>query len=211
MYPGPGMMPMGKTHSGNTAETLILIALILQAIITVVGIFGIFLSGSFLFFATFGFSAVFLVFGAIYALVALFFLYAGFEWCYNRARAGNYEGARAWALILGILGLPFGYLIVGILYLVGYMKLGEALNEQRMGMASMGGMPGAPVYMAPTMPQYPSSPPMAPAPGMPPAPSGLPLSPGASPPAPICPRCGQAGTWIQQYGRYYCYRDLQYL
>lgn len=45
-----------------------------------------------------------------------------------------------------------------------------------------------------------------------------PSAPAPSPPAssqvataPVCPGCGQPGTYIAQYGRYYCYADKQYL
>lgn len=52
------------------------------------------------------------------------------------------------------------------------------------------------------------------------APSGPPSGPsgpggpsasGGTPAALVCPTCGQAGTYIAQYGRYYCYNDKQYL
>jgi hypothetical protein len=201
MYPTGGMAMSRRTPSGGTAETLILIGLILQAIITLWGIVSIFVLSSFTFFAFGG--LLLLAIGVPYALLALFFLYAAYEWVYRRTKATNYEGARTWTLVLGILGLPFGYLIVGILYIIAYVKLGDAINEQRqMAMTPPGGM--APMAAAPVYTSAPVAVPAAPGAPMPPAAA----APG---PAPTCPRCGQPATWIAQYNRYYCYRDQQYI
>ncbi|HEV2317065.1 MAG TPA: hypothetical protein VGV89_05775 [Thermoplasmata archaeon] len=190
MYGTPGTPTRTRTPSGGTAETLILIALILQAIFTLAVAAEFLFLGSFLFFAFGPFAAIAVVFGALVLLFGLFFLYAGFEWSYRRTKSGDYDGARTWTIILGILGIFFGGIIVGILYIIGYVKLGDASNEQRQAAA-----PGwAPAPM-------PSAAPLTPAPGVAPP----------SPVAPTCPKCGQPGTWVAQYSRYYCYKDQQYL
>ncbi len=61
---------------------------------------------------------------------------------------------------------------------------------------AMSTAPGAPA--GPTGPATSSAPAMA-------APAG------AAAVAPICPTCGQPGTYVAQYGRYYCWTDKQYL
>jgi len=71
--------------------------------------------------------------------------------------------------------------------------------------AASAGAAGAPVAWSPGTP--PSQ--TAPAPTGPAAPGQNPTS--SAPPIPSCPSCGQPGTYIAQYGRYYCYTDKQYL
>lgn len=203
MYPPAPSLARPKNSTGGTAEILVLVALVFQLIFTLVLTVTLFRGAAFLFF--FGFGALGFALGAIVLLVGLFFLYAGFAWVYQRARAGSYDDARPWALLLGVLGIPFGFILVGLLYLIAYVMLGTAANEQRTMAAA------APSMGAPPMGASPAGPPVyaaAPAPGTAPPPMGAPAPMSA---APVCPRCGRPGTWIPQYGRYYCYTDQQYL
>jgi hypothetical protein len=227
-YPNPAMMQ--KPPSAGTAETLILVALILQIIFTL-----IFLA------ATAVLGAVFFLFGGfivagIIILIGLFFIYAGWQWSYERVKSGNYND-RGWTLILGILGIIFGGVIVGILYIIAYVKIGDAQNEQnQMRGGMMGAAPGyAPGYggQYPGYPQAQTSP-YRPAGGYPAAPgyavpqAGAPATPSqgapaqptvampasvapTAPAAPACPRCHNPATWIPQYNRYYCYNCQQYV
>jgi hypothetical protein len=187
MYSTPGNPMRTKTPSGGTAETLILIGMILQLIGTLAVFLLIAFLGSFLFFFGPAGGAIAIGIGGFVLLLGLFFLYAAYAWCYKRTKEGDYEGAKGWTIILGILGLLFGGVITGILYIIAWVKLRYAVNEQR----------AAPTMGAPAAPMY-----------------GAPVSPTGSAPAgapPTCPKCGQPGTWVAQYSRYYCYKDQQYL
>jgi hypothetical protein len=64
--------------------------------------------------------------------VTILFLYIAYEYSYRRIRLGDYVGAQGPTLVIGILSLFLG-LIPGILYLIGYLKLGDALREQQFG------------------------------------------------------------------------------
>jgi hypothetical protein len=79
-------------------------------------------------------------------------------------------------------------------------------TRRRRQAASMGTPPAAASVSGPSGPMSP----MSPAPAGIAAPATLP-PPMSAPPAPVCPHCGQPGTYIAQYGRYYCYTDKQYL
>jgi hypothetical protein len=127
--------------------------------------------------------------------------------------ARQYEQAKSGTLIWMILGFILGGLIIGILLLIAYIKFDPLINSQR---AMMGGQPpqggyppqgGQPMYAQP-QPGY-----AAPPPQMAPAPMAAPSPPpaAAAPAVPFCPTCGQPGTYVQQYGRYYCYTDKAYL
>ncbi len=53
--------------------------------------------------------------------------------------AGDYEGARRKELPWVIIGFIFGGIIVGILLLIAYMKLGDAANFSRLAAMTSGG------------------------------------------------------------------------
>ncbi|HTW39396.1 MAG TPA: hypothetical protein VMF04_00845 [Thermoplasmata archaeon] len=110
--------------------------------------------------------------------------------------ARQYEAAKSKTLIWVIVGFIFGGIIVGIFMLLAYLKFDPVINASR---AQAGGMMPPPGYGAPP-------PQMAP-----PPPAPAPMAATSPPPAPICPMCGQPGTYVAQYGRYYCYTDKQYL
>jgi hypothetical protein len=201
--------------SASTAKTLLLVGIILQAIFVLIG----------------------LVLGAIYAVIfpfiGIFYLAVavlGLVWLiliwmlsYNPVRAGRYDAARTPTLIFAILSIItlFG-IIPGVLYLIAYIKLGDAIREQQMPPQ---GYPGAPPMMTPGMPyggqpmqqpmppmqQQPMQQPMQPMQQQPMQPMA-PMAPAA--PAPgvvICPTCGKPATYVPQYNRYYCYTDQKYV
>ncbi len=198
----PGYMPMGAMPpmvqpppSAGTARTLVLIALIFQFIGSAIILPFLLILPLFAFAG--GFGIILGIALGIGLLIGLFFLYIGYAWVYRRIRDGQYEGARTPALILGILGLIFGGFLTGILYLIAYVKIGDAINESRR--PAMTYAPPYPYTPGAAGPGF--TPAAAPVPGMAPAPAV----------APLCPRCGRPGTYIAQYGRYYCYTDQQYL
>jgi hypothetical protein len=125
----------------------------------------------------------------------------------HQVNAGQYEAAKEKTLLWMILGLIFGILL-GIILLLAYIKYDPLINAQR---AAMGGA----AYAAPA--GYPPAAPPAPLPpgggGVPPPTYAAPAPPPPPPPpaGPVCPTCGQPGTYVPQYGRYYCYTDKQYL
>lgn len=127
----------GANRSGDTARTLILIGLILdvigEAILLLVGVFFLIVP----------------LLGAIVLGIALI----GFVWValvyvfsYERVRNGDYEGARTPTLVFAILSLITLALIPGILFLIGYVKLGDALREAT---------PAAPAWGSPAPPSVP--------------------------------------------------------
>ncbi len=195
-----GMTPAKPlTPSGGTAKTLILVGLIFQAIFALVFFFGLGLLSLAVALAAFtgaGAGAVvlagtFLVLG----LIGFILLYLAYSMSYRRTRNGEYQAARTPTLIFAILSFLTVNIIAGILYIIGYVKLGDAVREQTQQAAAASGMPTGIGY-TPTA----SSPPMAPSPGAAPSPAT----------APNCPKCGQPTTWVAQYQRYYCYSCSQY-
>ena len=213
----PGMAY--RPPSAGTAQTMLLIGLIFQIIFAAVFLFGVGLVGILAASAVglgFTFLIVPLIFLVLFGIIPLFFLYVGYEWCYKRVRNGDYEGARTPTLILAIIELIFGGVLPGIFYLIGYIKLGDAVNESRQPQGyAPGYMPGQPMpgYGAPA-PGYAAQPPaqpyQAPAGSAPPM-AAAPAAAPAAAQAPVCPRCGRPATWVPQYSRYYCYTDAQYI
>jgi hypothetical protein len=139
------------------------------------------------------FALIFPAFILIWGIVD-FLLWINVKQIEGMVDAGQYEAAKSKTLIWVIMGFIFGGIITGIFMLLAYLKFDPVINAQRAQMG--GGM--APTGYAPPPPQA-APPPPAPAP------------PAAAPAAPVCPTCGQPGTWVAQYGRYYCYTDKQYL
>jgi hypothetical protein len=197
-----------RSPSGDTAGTLILIAFIFQCIASGV-VFLVLFYIPFVIIAPVGLAVSLTVLGilGVIGAVAILMLYVAYAYSYRRTKDGNYEGARTPTLILGILGIFFGWIVTGVLYLIAFAKLGDAAREVRGPVFY-----ATPGYYAPAMPYG--------TPG--PVPTGTPMAGGgpafALPPGPppppagvVCPRCGQPATWVPQYSRYYCYRDAQYL
>jgi hypothetical protein len=216
MYGTPGGY-RPKPPSQGTAETLILIAFILQLVFSAFSLVfaGIgLLAGAFFFFVIGG--GAFLVLAAIAVVVTILMLYIAYRYSYARARDGDFAGARGPTLLLGIVGLFFGGIIVGVLYIVGYIKLGDAETESRTVGMWPGSGPSYP-YHAPYGYGYGYPGGYGPTyqyghPGAPPATGGVPYAPPPSAPvAATCPRCGRPATYIPQYGRSYCYSCAQYV
>lgn len=111
---------MARNPSGETAKLLILIGLILDAI----GVAILFLVG-----------AIFVAFpilgGVLLAFAAIGVIWIILVWIfsYERTRAGDYEGARTPTLVFAILSLIILALIPGILWIIAYVKLGDAARE----------------------------------------------------------------------------------
>lgn len=146
----PGARP--RPTSAGTAETLVLVGLVLQ----IVGAAIVMLAIAWLF----GFSIVHpfpyawvAVTGAVaVGVLAVGFLYAAYELSYRRIQRGEYEAARAPTLVIGILSLIFGVL-PGVFYLVAYASLGDATRELQQPPY---GVPGpAPPWSA-SAPTYPA-------------------------------------------------------
>ena len=146
--------PTRTTPSGQTAKTLILVGLIFQAIFVLILL---------------GVGALLLI-----VFIGIFFLAAGFLgliwlilvylFSYRPASDGDYEGARTPTLVFMILSFLTLSLIPAILYLIAYVKLGDAVREAATP------MPPQSPYQAP----YSSAPP--------------PL--GMSGPVQVCLKCG---------------------
>jgi hypothetical protein len=108
-----------ESPSGNTSKTLILVGLILQGIFVLIA---------------FGIGFIFLVvFIGIFILAAAFlglmWLLLVFLFSYRPASRGQYEAARTPTIVFAILSLLTLSLIPGILYLIAYIKLGDAVRE----------------------------------------------------------------------------------
>jgi hypothetical protein len=195
----PGFVP----PSAGTAKTLVLVALILGIIFGLIYIVGIGLSFLFIAAACSGlpgcggipiFDIVFLSFGVI----AFIFIFLIWLLIYKPIGEGKYESARSMALIFTILSFVTLNIITGILLLIAYLKLGDAVRETQMPAAGYYPPGGAPMMGAPVA----APPPMTMGTTPPAAPAG---------PAPNCPKCGRPATWVAQYSRYYCYTDNQYV
>jgi hypothetical protein len=172
-----------RPPSAGTAETLVLVALIFQILGTAFTLFVGLLFLPVLLISPFpGTPVIAAVFAAI-AGIGILLLVLGYAYSYRRIQAADYAGARTPTMVLGIVTLFIG-VIPGILYLIAYSKLGDALHE--MAWPQMGPFPG---YGG-----------------------GTSFAPVANPMAhPMCPRCGMAATYIAPYNRYYCYSCRTYL
>jgi hypothetical protein len=144
-------------------------------------------------------------FGIIYAVIVLvvqILIWLNIREIRAMTDRGQYEAAKSKTLIWMVLGFIFGYIITGIFLLLAYLKFDPVINWQRMqGGGQVAPGPWMPQPQQPMGAMTPPSQSSVPPPQMAPA-------PGA---APICPKCGQPGTYVAQYNRYYCYTDQQYL
>ena len=142
-YPSPAVsLPAHRVRppSGETAETLVLIALILQVLggLFVLGGIGWFFGFSVLYPFPFAWAAV--LGAAFVAVLVVLFLYFAYTLSYRRIQRGEYGAAQTPTLVLGILSLFLG-VIPGVFYLIGYVKLGDAVREQQGPMPSYYGLP----------------------------------------------------------------------
>jgi hypothetical protein len=124
----------GSSRSGETAQTLILVGLIIdivaEAIVVAIA----------LLIVSAGFSGLLLGFAVIgFVWIALVWVFS-----YQRVREGDYERARAPTLVFSILSFLTLALIPAILFLIAYVKLGDALQEAPRGSPAWGTVPTAP-------------------------------------------------------------------
>lgn len=151
VYPTPPTAWSGARPtppSAGTASSLVLVALILQAIaasiLVVGGLFAIALSVPSL-----GVWTGVAVIGTLAIGVAAFaFLYIAYEYSYVRIQRQQFMEARIPTLVIGIISLFFG-VIPGILYLVGYAKISDAVREQQQSLVGPYGL-AAPLPAPPT-------------------------------------------------------------
>ncbi len=132
-YPTPGSTyptVRSRPPSASTAESLVLAALVLQVIGAAVLIVGLSVALGVSVVTPFDYSWVAVIVAVVVGGIALLFLYLAYEYAYRRIRAGEYEAAQAPTLLIGSLSLFVG-IVPGILYIVGYVKLGDAVREQR--------------------------------------------------------------------------------
>jgi hypothetical protein len=132
-YPSPTTVfptPRLRPPSAGSAETLVLIALIMQIIGAVFLIGGILFLFGWAAYHPFPFAWLALLVAGVVGGVAILFLYFAYTLSYRRIRQGDYPGAQTPTLVIGILSIFLG-LIPGILYLVGYSKLSDAIREQQ--------------------------------------------------------------------------------
>lgn len=132
-YPTPGnAYPTVRSRppSAGTAESLVLGALVLQVIGAAVLIVGLSIALGVSVVTPFDYSWVAAIVAVGVGGIALLFLYLAYEYAYRRIKAGEYEAAQAPTLLIGLLSLFVG-IVPGVLYIVGYVKLGDAVREQR--------------------------------------------------------------------------------
>ena len=133
-YPAPAApaFPTARlrTPSASTAESLVFVAFILQVIVSAFILGG--LTYLFVYSALYPYANAWIAIlsGALTFVVVGALLYIGYRLSYRKITAGHYQEAQTPTLLLGILTLFLG-IIPGILYLVGYVKLGDAVREQQ--------------------------------------------------------------------------------
>ena len=132
-YPAPPvLLPATRLRppSASSAETLVLIALLLQLVAAVALVGGILFLFGWAAFHPFAYMGVALTVAGVIGGLAVVFIYCAYTYSYQRIRQGDYAGAETPTLVLGILSIFLG-LIPGILYLIGYSKLEDAIREQQ--------------------------------------------------------------------------------
>jgi hypothetical protein len=114
-------------HSGEVAESLILVGLILQVITFLValgiGFYFLIIPWSVLNIPWLGDLVLFLAF------LTLIWLILVYTFSYARTVHGDYEGASTPTLVFAIVSLISGAILSGILYIVAYVKLVDAADE----------------------------------------------------------------------------------
>jgi hypothetical protein len=130
----------GGSPSGGTAKTLILVGLILDIVFEVILVFA-----GLALLVVFGLGVILLGFAVVgFVWIALIWLFS-----YQRVQDGDYVGARTPTLVFAILSLITLALIPGILFLIAYVKLGDAMRESSAAAAPAW---GTPTPLAPSFP-----------------------------------------------------------
>ncbi len=193
--PGPSQpWAFGAAESAqNFVHLGRLLTLVLLILELVVGIFALVVS---LFLGLF--YGAFFVVGAVVGFV----VYSKLGEVESQIGAGEWGTAKDGLVIWVILAAIFLWLIPGIILLLAYSKLDEAVR-------------GTDAAYGYSIPGYPGTPPPGPTPptaGMSPVPAAAPapLPPPPPPAAPLCPTCRQPMT-SSPYGRYYCDTCQRYL
>lgn len=132
-YPAAGVsypVARGRPPSASTAETLVLVALILQIIggIILLAAMGVLFGFSIL--HPYAYAWVAVTAAVAIGVVVVVFLYFAYTLSYLRIRRDEYQAAETPTLVLGIFSLFLGVL-PGIFYLIGYVKLADAIREQQ--------------------------------------------------------------------------------
>jgi hypothetical protein len=127
--------PAGRPRppSAATAETLVLVALILQAIggVILLGVLAWALGFSVLYPIPLPLPIAWVGVGLTVGVgaVVVVFLYFAYHLAYVRIRQNEYVAAQTPCLVFGVLSLAAG-ILPGIFYLIAYVKLGDAVREQ---------------------------------------------------------------------------------
>jgi hypothetical protein len=225
--PGSGMtMEPAELH---TVRSMLRWARILALIIAIIDVL-VFI-GTIALIAAFAFAygiVAFYIPGAIFyiaVVIVSFLIWMKIGEIQTLVNQGQFQAAKEKTLLWMILGFIFGWIIVGILLLLAYVKYDALINFQRqtgfvpgqtpMGMAAPGMAPMGGSGMSPPPTQQ-QQPPMG---GSPSQPSGGTMTPPSTPPSMgtqgaagvTCPKCGNPATYIPQYNRYYCYQDQMYV
>jgi hypothetical protein len=196
-YTAPAAMEPPEAQS---IKSMLHIARILAIIFGIIILLAGLAYAAFLFAVGLGFLAFFAILLIIWGVVD-FVIYVQLKEIESIVNQRRYEQAKSKTLIWMIIGFIIGGILIGILLLIAYLKFDPLITWQR------GQTGAAPTYAAPPpAPGYAPPPAAAPAPMAPPPPSA---APAAAPPN--CPNCGQATTYIAQYGRYYCYSCGRYV
>jgi hypothetical protein len=144
-YPAPvASLPTARARppSAGSAETFVLVALVLQVIGGVILVGGIAWLFGFSILYPYPYAWVAVTASVVVGAVVLALLYFAYAFSYQRIQRGDYLGAQAPTLVLGILSL-FAGIIPGIFYLLGYVKLGDAIREQQGYAPGYGILPSA--------------------------------------------------------------------
>ncbi len=108
---------------GSTAKTLTLVAIVLQAVFFVIGIFEVIAVIALVPLGGIGFITLFFAFGF---LVGILWILLDYFLIYKKVKEEKVREAETPALVLGILQLIFGGFIPGILLIVAYVELKDS-------------------------------------------------------------------------------------
>jgi hypothetical protein len=188
----------------NIARIIALIFIIIWVVVAIATFAAVAVALAFGFIGVIGYPILFVIWFIVEILI-----YIQIREIQRMVDRREYVQAKEKTLIWMIIGFILSGVIVGIFLLLAYIKYDPVINWQRSGyqMGPPPGMPYQPGIPPPpgTGPAASSAPTVPTNPAPPPSPATLPAA-GAT-----CPRCGRPATYIQQYNRYYCYADGQYV
>ncbi|HYA70673.1 MAG TPA: hypothetical protein VEH28_04815 [Thermoplasmata archaeon] len=132
-----------RSPSGSSASAIVLVgigfqvlgALLLFALVSTYVGWSIFNPYAYNWFVA---TAVYSVAAGVILLILFAFFFA-----YLPIQRGNYVSAQTPALVLGVLSILTLNIISGVLFLVGYVKIGDAIREQQRSAAGPGAQPTA--------------------------------------------------------------------